>query len=272
MLAGFRIPLQVNERWVILPAAHGRAVRALLYRWIAKSRSELAARFHHASGSPPKPFACSLLLGAPLPHRGGLLLTRGDTYWLEVNALSEDAAEALRQGLPAPGEPLRLARTELVVAGPVVTEEASYCQLLAERPLSRWWFHFLSPVVIEPEGMDGPLLLPMPRYLFSNLVQKWNAFAPQEEKGLPRFPIAETLARIESMVGVAEVASLSTTGLWGPAGGLWGFVGKVQFEAHDAPREDLIGLGALVRLAKWAGIGGRTLEGAGRTEVLVEEK
>ena len=271
MLARFRIPLQIGERWAVLPAAHGRAVRALLYRWVGRGEPELAQELHKPSGATPKPFACSLLLGAPPPRHGGVLLSREETYWLEVSALTAQAAGALREGLPGPGERVRLARTELVVtAPPMLVREGSYHGLVAQGPLRRWWFRFLSPVVIVPEGSDGPLMLPIPRYLFSNLVRKWNAFAPQEE-GLPEFPVAEALARVESIVKVVELASLSTVGLWGPAGGLRGFVGEVGFEAKGGSREDLVGLAALVGLAGWAGIGGRTMEGAGSTEVVSED-
>jgi len=267
MLTRFQIPLRPVERWAVLPAAHGRAVRALLYYWLGRGNGEFAARLHARSGA-PRPFACSMLLGAGEAQHGAHLLSSDGGYWIEFCALTEEARAVLAAGLPEEGERVRIARTQVAVSGPpVVTEQQAYSELLEAPPSTRWRFRFLSPVVIEPEGSDQPLLLPIPRYLFSGLVLRWNALVVEESKGIPTFPVGAALAYVEETVRLLHVGALRTVSLNGPAGGLRGFTGEIELAAAPDDSANLRALGALVRFAAWAGVGGRTLEGAGRTEV-----
>jgi hypothetical protein len=269
MMRVFRIPVRPVGRWAALPAVHGRAVRALVYGWLAQGDPEFGERLHGGGGRVPIPFACSLLLGVDRPQDGAHLLSGRRIYALEVAALTASAAEALLPGLPHPGDTLRLKRTCLTAAGPVQElRQASYRALWEAAPARRWRFRFLSPVMIEPERTGGPLMLPVPRFLFSNLLLKWNAFAPEEDQGLPAFPPGGTLAWIEEHVQVVAVSGLETADLSGDEETHQGFVGEAEFQVTgSSDLEPWRAVSALARMAAFAGVGGRTMEGAGRVEV-----
>ena len=267
VLTRFRVSLRPVERWAVLPAAHGRAVRALLYSWLGRGNGEFATRLHARSGA-PKPFACSMLLGTGEPEHGAHLLTADRDYWLEFCALTGKAGDVFAAGSVAEGERVRIARTQFATTGrPTILAQQSYADLLHSPPASHWRFRFVSPVVIEPEGWDQPLLLPIPRYLFSGLVLKWNALVAEESESIPTFPVGAVLAHVDEIVQLVQVGALQTTSLDGPAGGLRGFTGEIELAAGSGGSADPRMLGALVRFAAWAGVGGRTMEGAGRTEV-----
>jgi len=270
MVRVFEIPLRPVERWAALPAAHGRAVRALLYGWLARGDPEFAHFLHEGDGGQPKPFACSLLLGAPEPREGAHLLSAERLYSLEVCALTERAAEALARGLPEPGEVVRLKRTGMEVAEePVEVRRGSYREMFTGRRLRRWRFRFLSPVAIQPDGWKSPLMVPEPKFLFSSLVQKWNAFAPEEDEDLPAFPPGGARAWAEEHVRIASVEALWTENQSAAEGGLIGFMGEVEFAvAGSRQAEPWIAVSTLVRMAAYTGVGGRSLEGGGRVEVV----
>ena len=270
MVRVFEIPLRLVARWAALPAAHGRAVRALLYGWLARGDAEFARFLHEEGGGRPKPFACSPLLGAGEPQDGAHLLSSEHTYSLEISALTERAAEVLKQGLPGAGEALRLGQTEMRVAEPPrEVRRGGYGEMFRGRRLRKWGFRFLSPVVIQPDGMRSPLVMPEPRFLFSGLTQKWNAFAPEESADLPTLPPGGVRAWVEEHVRITAIHDLWTEDQGVRDGGLQGFMGEVEFAVPGRPRaEPWLAVSALVRLAPYAGIGGRSLEGAGRVEVI----
>src|SRR5690606_12601091 len=99
---------------VSVPGYLGRAVHALLLRWLDETDPALARQWHDADG--PKPYTCSSLIGSGRMARdGSRQLAPERTYWLRLTALDQNISAALLARQDNPPASIELDRQALSV-------------------------------------------------------------------------------------------------------------------------------------------------------------
>lgn len=247
----------------------GHAAHALLLRAVAQSYPELANELHHASGL--RPFSVSTLLGRFGP--GGEL--QGDqVYALRLTAYRADVCQALftacqRGGMLSEGSLIELDYHPFQVRPPHElppsfaewAAQTSYAELassgllgshLPPRHLS---LQFASPTTFKSEGHHLPL--PLPRLVFSSLLDRWNAFAPLT------FP-PETQRYSEECLVISRY-ELKTRPVPAKDGGLRiGMVGWAEFSTLNYDRYWMSLINTLGRFALYSGLGAGVSQGLGQ--------
>jgi CRISPR-associated endoribonuclease Cas6 len=259
-------PLQSGS----LPANLGRAVHALLLRWVDAADPALARRLHE--DDPPRPFTCSNLAGGR--RRGGsLVLDVGQDYWLRVTALNAELSSLLHGWLlPSPPETVELDGTlfRLVSvaadgaahtwAGSTSYQDLAAAHLLAEgSPSTRLGLEFATPTAFRSGGMSVPL--PLPDLVFGSLLDRWQAFAPVAlNPELRRFAAEQ--------VAVARYRLRTRALPFKPGAMQVGFTGECHYVALRRDRYWLSLLHLLADYAFYAGVGYQTTVGMGQARVL----
>jgi CRISPR-associated endoribonuclease Cas6 len=244
-------------------AAFGQAIKGYLYAILARGDPEQAGFVHDGRGRQPKPFSCSPL------QRTSPNAPDADAYSLRITCLNREAEAALVSGLRSRAPDLHLGDTAFRLTGWRGVGRKAYSDLAQGPALRRWRFRFEGPTAFTAtrhDGKDARVLLPEPRLLFLNLVQKWAAFSSHAHPwlGQASADLAGFAEIVSKTVFVNEIRSLTTrTAHRAPA---WdrGFIGEVGYEMLGEVAPDVaVGLSALVRYAPYAGVGARTMEGMG---------
>lgn len=221
----------------------GRAAHALLLRAIQQIDPALAQTLHDQDGL--HPFTVSNLLGQ-FGENGTL---KGDqVYALRFTAYQPQVSQALLSALQpgaslsvgtsveidyVPFELVDLQESPLPFGGwqaqTTYAELSSPYLLATQTPPRRIRLQFASPTTFKSEGQHQPL--PFPKWVFGNLLERWNAYAPiafptelhryiEECLTLRRYelrtktiPIKEGVLRV-GMVGWAEFSTLNYDRYW----------------------------------------------------------
>lgn len=251
---------------VTVPAHLGRAVHALLLRWLDTYDAALAKRWHDTSG--PKPFTASTLIGGGRVNAASRLLRAGGTYWFRLTALVPEVSAALLARAETPPLTVDLDGVLLPVtsitadpdahqwAGSATYQELAAPYLLArERAPRRVRLRFVSPVSFKQNNLHMPV--PMPDLVFGSLADRWNAFSPvavsSGVRDFCRFAVAISSLDLRSRGlplkgGVKQVGSL----------------GKMTYPVvrHDPYWASVLGL--LADAAFYTGVGRYTTVGMGQ--------
>lgn len=247
-----------------VPAHLGRAVHALLLRWLDSYDARLAKRWHDDDGL--KPFTCSSLIGGKRVDRNARLLTPDSAYWFRLTSLDDEVTAALRERLAHPPKTIDLDGVILSVTGMTADGHpgagtARYDDLAAPYLLAsataprRLSLRLLTPTAFHRDGMNVPL--PLPELVFGSLCDRWNAFSPvalsPEVRAYAKASVALTNFRLRSR-GVPQKDGGVQVGVVGTAG-------------YVAVTYDRYWMGALALLAEfalYAGIGRGTTMGMGQ--------
>ena len=259
-------PLQAASK----PSNLGRAVHALLLRWVHGADPALAAALHESDS--PRPFTCSNLLGGQR-RAGSLRLDPDQDYWLRVTSLSAELSELLRQAvLDQPPPDLELDSTTFRVlsatadparhpwAGSISYQELAAAHLLADAaPAARLGLRFISPTSFRSGGMNVPL--PLPDLVFGSLLDRWQAFAPLAVNPEVRRFAAERVAvaryRLRTRILPFKAGAVQV-----------GFTGECHYVALQRDRYWLGVLGLLADFAFYAGVGYQTSVGMGQVRLI----
>ncbi|RUM89849.1 MAG: hypothetical protein DSZ24_00245 [Thermodesulfatator sp.] len=251
----------------------GETVHGLLHEILFEGR-----RLEVSHHRPLKPFTTAIfdVRVPPEASAEGENLPPGTRFRLRFTFLEdfvfEIFAEKLTPRLLAPegaffdlsGYPVRFTEVFFTPEVSVWADELSYEEILSQaRPLSRFSLYFKTPTSFArppgPFGRSG-LPFPLPERMFSGLLRRWNAFAPEpfpsrlEEALLQGFrpAIFELQSR---MAFLYENGTLIT---------FEGFVGRVTFKAlKGVPEEARRWADILTRLAFFSGVGQKTTMGLG---------
>ena len=255
-----------------LPGHLGRAVYALLMRWLDESDPALARHWHDADGH--KPFACSTLVGARRDGQNRRAVSPEKPYWFRLTSLDAAVSAVLRERLTRPPDVAELDgvafRVETVTADPEVhpwAGTASYEDLAAPYLLARQQaprrvrLSFVSPTTFRQNGINMPL--PLPDLVFGGLADRWNAFSP--------VAISPEMRQFcESAVALNRYHFRSRA-VPGKAGGLSiGAVGEARYVVVRFDRYWAGLLGLLADYAFFAGVGRATTTGMGQARRLPE--
>ena len=237
-----------------LPDRLGRALHAQVMQWLERGDRERARIVHDAS---PTPFSLS-----PLQTRSRQLQP-GDRATLVVGLLDATLLQTLFFGLQAwDRDPCVLAamhfQIETVRAVPGDRPEVkatTYEELAAGEPLGAdIELHFRSPTSFKQR--HGIQTFPLPELVFESLRRRWNAFAPESVR----------IPDIDWMGWVAAY-DLKTVAWKGKGGVEIGAIGWVRYRFAEAGVRQPAG--TLARFAEFAGVGRKTAQGFGRTELRV---
>lgn len=252
---------------VSVPGSLGRAVHALLLRWLDETDPALARQWHDADG--PKPFTCSSLIGGGRMGRDGFRpLTPERAYWLRLTSLDPAISAALLARVEQPPASIELDRVTLpvesVTANPAAHPWAATAQyedlaapyLLARQEAPRRLrLRFTAPVTFRQRELNIPL--PLPGLVFGGLADRWNAFSP--------VAIGPEVRRYAEECVALSSFTLRSRALPSKDGGLQvGAVGETGYVAVSYDRYWMSLLGLLADFALYAGVGRMTTSGLGQ--------
>jgi len=264
----------------VLPLWWGRAAHALLLQVMRQSDEDLAQDLHE-SGSSPRPFTTSTLIG--YDSRRGLQAER--VYTLRLTGLNQEVSGRLLEASQAGGSlhpgreveldflPFEIVANSLCLpaaagdgaqaqAAARWSRQTSYQELSAPYllakapPERRLTLKFFSPASWKAAaGMHIPM--PLPELFFSSLLNRWNAFAPVTLPAEVRRYAAECLAisryRLSSSVIPQKQGSKRI-----------GCVGEVTYSSLNYDPYWMGLLQALADYAFFAGVGISTTQGMGQ--------
>ena len=259
-----------------LPAANARILHGALLHWLERDHPALVKTLHDNNAR--RPYTLSDLRGkfeeqngsAGLAEVGWRQLRAGETYWYRLTALHADFIQYLLASMrqqprgPQPDDP------KLVPGPAFFTPEqhpqaqlSSFAQIIddvgqraARRQLGQAVdLAFASPTCFMENKQALPL--PVPRFVFGYLVNKWQLASPVAlpVEDVQHFveSIHLAFARVETQI--VDLQKYQRTG----------FTGECRFALHPAlPENYKQSLHLLKKFAYFSGVGSHTTMGLGQ--------
>jgi len=261
------------QRDYLLPPTLGNAVHACFLELIENINSTLAEGLH--SPRRDKPFTVSSLQGRFEVTKEGLLVRKGEEYWLRFTSLSEVLSQLLL-GLSESVRSLRIFKKDFEVirvakdeSGHPWARKINFDELyrkwaLVEEDLpSKIRVKFFSPTTFRSSGRNTPF--PLPKLVFQSLLSRWNRYACTHPSSELRDIIEDemTLSRYELRTRMMDFGKYRQVG----------FVGECEF---------MLPKGIDRRLTRWihllsdfaffSGVGYKTTMGMGQTRKMISRQ
>lgn len=247
------------------PMTIGKALHACILRLLSDIDPALGAALHDLNQL--KPFTISPIQGPVTVQGRRLLFHQTQDYWFRVTGYEAQVSQCLGVLEAQPPAHLRVLQGEFVVQRVTSDRRAhpwahrsSYEVLYEamqrqETAATRLALTFLSPTAFRSQGRT--VLLPLPRLVFTSLLERWNRYAP--------FPLSPVLLEaVEAGVDIARY-TLETRMLDFDRYRQAGFVGNCEFLVHrDLPAAYRQHLGLLTAFALFSGVGYKTTMGMGQ--------
>ncbi len=238
-----------------LPDRLGRALHAQVMAWLGHGDAALAEAIH---ATDLMPFSLSL------PQGPGQHLEPGDRLTLTVGLLSGEVVQPLLHGLATwDTRPCVLAELDFQLEGvsavpgdrPQVIA-TSYEELAAQESLGKdVALQFCAPTSFKQQ--HGIQVFPLPELVFGGLERRWNHFAPAAVQLPPT-----------DWTGWVAAYNLKTVVWPGKAGVEIGAVGWARYRFAEESVQQAAS--TLARFAEFAGVGRKTAQGFGRTQLRLE--
>jgi len=255
-----------------LPLYAGRILQASFLKWLQREHPQLVAKLHDANY--PRPYTVSDLHGDFERRNGRLRLQQGAQVWFRLTGMESHFNDAVRdcaekQGVgPQPDDP-RLVPGNVLMAPEAHewAQSSSYEAIAAEvqrlsqddRLRESVSLRFWSPACFIENKQSLPL--PIPRYVFGYLTNKWQLASP-----LP-LPVEDVQHFVESIH--LAYARLETRVVDLQKYRRVGFFGTARFALHPAlPLIYRQSLHLLARFAFYCGVGSHTTMGMGQATLL----
>jgi CRISPR-associated endoribonuclease Cas6 len=241
------------------PATLGRAIHALVLNWINSSNEQLAATIHDGQVSP---WSLSGLFG----HRRSRKNLAGDHFYFRIGILDSQLIQPLLMGITLWGmQPIVLGNFPFVMTrvyaspdGHPLSALSGYEILATATPgQADIYLEFVSPTSFKQKQVVQTF--PLPDLVFSNLLRRWNTFAPAELQFAP-----------VEWQGFVAAYDLKTHALKLEGSTEIGAQGWVRYRFHDEEQTRIANI--LARFAFFAGVGRKTTMGMGQTHVMIEGK
>lgn len=241
------------------PATLGRAIHALVLRWLQLGNPDVAERIHASQMSP-------LSLSGLMGHRRSKQTQPGDSFLFRIGLLDEGLIQPLLLGLTKwENQPVVLGKFPFVWTRSLMMPEShpladcSAYETLVNAPSlgGNIQLNFNSPTSFKQQ--QGIQNFPLPDLVFGSLHRRWNSFAPP---GL-HFPEID-------WQGWVSAYELKTHALRLEGGAEIGAQGWIRYRFSDAEQARIAAI--LARFAFFAGVGRKTTMGMGQTELIVKEK
>lgn len=245
------------------PEWWGRAVQAWFLSVVKNADPEMAAALHAENRQ--HPYAVSSLIGCP--DSGFPKGTESENLRIRISSMDAELSSILKTAA-APGGMISTGKTveldympfEILETPEDTRWEASFADLVqrgveqAEDP--SFSFRFVSPLVFRSDGKSEAL--PLPRWVFQSLLNRWNAFAPIQ------FP-QETLRYAEECLAISSFRIASRAVPLKQNGIRIGAVGSVRYRALNHDRYWISLLHSLIAFAPYSSVGAGTAFGLGQT-------
>jgi CRISPR-associated endoribonuclease Cas6 len=251
-----------------LPPANARIFHGSLLRWLERDQPELVKLLH--DNNERRPYTLSDLHGRFEEKNGWLKLPAGETYWYRLTGMDAAFIQSVVGSMqkqehgPQPDDPK-------LVPGPVfvLPEEHHWAQLSSfaeiiegvlqqsqRRELSNTVaLRFESPTCFIENKQALPL--PVPRYVFGYLANKWQLASPVAlpVEDLQHFVESIFLSQARVETRLVDLQKYKRTG----------FTGQCRFALHPAlPENYRQALQLLAELAFFSGVGSHTTMGMGQ--------
>jgi CRISPR-associated endoribonuclease Cas6 len=227
----------------------GSECHGLIYALLGKILPEYSQSLHEARFNP---YSLGPLRGEGRSINGIYHLASGGEYSFTISSFTDEMRDAISslRTLMHPAYHFRLGSADCRWLTLEKIAEAKYQELLRESTGRQFDIVFLSPTCFRRQGIS--LLFPSPELVFTNLLERWNAFAPISMDVEPSEMLF--VSRYNLKTSLVRFAKYKMTG----------FTGKVEYSFSNSAAEDRRQLiGALARFANFAGIGYKTGMGMG---------
>jgi CRISPR-associated endoribonuclease Cas6 len=214
-----------------------RAIHALFFQWIANTNSKLAETLHSSDN-------------LPLTISGRVV--RDNHLEIGITLLTRQLLSPLLWGLSQDlGKKIEINEISCLLKPQIdLANTSSYKDLFnvnSEKTIS---FRFHSPTSFKQDNCIQPF--PLPELVFSNLLRRWNTFAPPKY----HFPKVEWQGMTAAYDLKTKVIKKEVTEI--------GSVGWVKYEFKDLEPAKIAT--TLANFANFSGIGRKTALGMGQTE------
>jgi CRISPR-associated endoribonuclease Cas6 len=266
-LASIIFPLTASEHTTV-PLHTGRILHASFLRWLERDHPELVAQLHDANH--PRPYTVSNLQGQLAPQGNRLKLEKGQTAWFRLTAMEEYFLQCVRDSIAKQKNGPQPDDRRLVPGMPLLTRDehpwaaqTSFAQLAqtleheaAEHPLMHsLTLRFHSPTCFIENKQALPL--PVPRYVFGYLLNKWQLAAPF---ALPMDDVQHFVESIHLSHAQIETEQVDLQKYQRT-----GFTGEARFALHPSlPHNYRAALHLLAKFAFFSGVGSHTTMGMGQ--------
>ena len=150
-----------------LPKSINRAIHALFFQWIANASPKLAETLHSLDN---------------LPLTISSRVFRDNCLEIRITLLTRHLLSPLLWGLSQDlGKKIAIAKIPCLLEPQIdLAKTTTYKDLFNQTPEKNISFRFYSPTSFKQDNLIQPF--PLPELVFSNLLRRWNAFAPDEFK------------------------------------------------------------------------------------------
>ena len=238
-----------------IPLVLNRAIHAQVLAWLKKGNSEISALIHNSQRSPLSISGLIHKTNYPVTKSGQSKET--NRLFFRVNFLQGYLVPILLKGIEADSQ-ISLANHEFTLIGvDSLPTDNSRAQLTTYQELFEYSnpcleikLKLLSPTSFKQNNCIQPF--PLPELVFSNLLRRWNTFAPAEYQ-FPQINWQGMTAAydLKTRIIKKEVAEI-------------GSVGWVKYEFKDAEQARIAT--TLAHFANYSGIGRKTALGMGRVQ------
>ena len=219
------------------PKSINRAVHALFFQWIANADSQLAETLHNSDN---------------LPLTISSRLFRANRLEIRITLLTRQLLCPLLWGVNQDlGKKIEIDKIPCLLNEQInLFDSVNYKKLFNVTPESIINFRFHFPTSFKQNNCIQPF--PLPELVFSNLLRRWNSFAPAEYQ-FPQIDWQGMTAAydLKTQVIKKEVAEI-------------GSVGWVKYEFKDIEQARIAT--TLAHFANYSGIGRKTALGMGRVQ------
>ena len=217
------------------PKDSNRAIHALFFQWIANVNAKLAQTLHNSHN---------------LPLTISSRILRDKRLEIRITLLTRQLLSPLLLGLNQDlGQKIAIAKIPCLLELQIdLTSTSSYKNLFNTPPERTVRFRFYSPTSFKHNGCIQPF--PLPELVFSNLLRRWNTFAPAEY----HFPKVEWRGMTAAYNLKTKVIKKEVTEI--------GSLGWVKYEFKDKEQARIATI--LANFANFSGVGRKTALGMGR--------
>ena len=227
-----------------LPPTLGRAIHAQCLHWLSRADPDLAESLHNAELFP------ITLVMKPGSSRTQMFLRIGLLQRYLLAPLLWGMSQDMGADVAWTGIVCRLGKW-------IEIKQSTTFEVLTQVPTQRMIeLEFLSPTSFKQCQKVQPF--PLPDLVFSSLLRRWNALAPD---GL-QFPVVE-------WQGLTSAYELKTVALKMKAGAEIGAKGWIQYEFSDPEQAKIATI--LAHFAGFAGVGRKTAMGMGQTRLVTSD-
>lgn len=257
------------EAPVTTPGYLGRAIYDFFLSYIRSYDAQLANSLHDKDAL--MPFTCSSLMGGTYIEKDLRQYEPDEPVWFRITGLTQTISFYLGDMANTPPDTITLGNASFKVLGATTNNhehewagKTTYEQLVAnhldpaQKPFYKVGLDFCSPTTFKSQGWAWPV--PMPKWVFGSLANKWNLFSPYSEPDLT--------VQIHQNV-VLNRYDLRTKAVPLKAGHPHpGCIGKAYYSLMSTDKKQAKRLNLLTAFAFYAGIGYQTTVGLGQTRPL----